>query len=246
MAEFLPFIVIGLSVGSVYGLAATGLVLTYKTSGIFNFAYGALASVSVFIFYELHDVQGWPWPVVGGLCVFVVGPVLGYLLELLSRQLAAADRTLQIGAMVGLIVWIVSITGIMFSSTSGVFPSFLPTTTVRVLDVNVEWEQIIVAVVGFAAAGALYAFLRFTRRGVELRAVVDDPDLLSVTGTSSVRRPPAGLDDRVVLRGAVGAADRAQPPAQRAGSHAAGRAGLQRRGDRVLHEPAAHLCWAGC
>ena len=120
---------------------------------------------------------------VGGLCVFVVGPVMGYLLELLSRQLAAADRTLQIGAMVGLIV---SITGIMFSSTSGVFPSFLPTTTVRLLNVNVEWEQIIVAVVGFAAAGALYAFLRFTRRGVELRAVVDDPDLLSVTGTSSV------------------------------------------------------------
>jgi ABC-type branched-subunit amino acid transport system ATPase component/branched-subunit amino acid ABC-type transport system permease component len=187
LADFLPFIVIGLSVGSVYGLAATGLVLTYKTSGIFNFAYGALASVSVFIFYELHDVQGWPWPVVGGLCVFVVGPVMGYLLEWLSRQLAAADRTLQIGAMVGLIVWIVSITGIMFSSTSGIFPSFLPTATVRMLDVNVQWEQIIVAVVGFAAAGALYAFLRFTRRGVELRAVVDDPDLLSVTGTSSVR-----------------------------------------------------------
>ncbi|HSS37841.1 MAG TPA: branched-chain amino acid ABC transporter permease/ATP-binding protein, partial [Polyangia bacterium] len=54
------------------------------------------------------------------------------------------------------------------------------------LDVNVEWEQIIVAVVGFAAAGALFAFLRFTRRGLELRAVVDDPDLLSVTGTSSL------------------------------------------------------------
>ncbi|HEY1670094.1 MAG TPA: ATP-binding cassette domain-containing protein [Trebonia sp.] len=187
MAEFLPFVVIGLSVGSVYGLAATGLVLTYKTSGIFNFAYGALASVSVFIFYELHDVQGWPWPVVGALCVFGVGPVTGYLLELLARQLAAADRTLQIGAMVGLIVCIVSITSIMFSSTSGIFPPFLPTSTVRMLDVNVEWEQIIVFVVGLAAAGALYAFLRFTRRGVELRAVVDDPDLLSVTGTSSVR-----------------------------------------------------------
>jgi ABC-type branched-subunit amino acid transport system ATPase component/branched-subunit amino acid ABC-type transport system permease component len=186
VAQFLPFVVIGLSVGSIYGLAATGLVLTYKTSGIFNFAYGALASVSVFVFYELHDVQGWPWPLAGALCVFVVGPVMGYLLELLSRQLAAADRTLQIGAMVGLIVWIVSITGLMFSSTSGTFPAFLPTTTVRMFNVNVEWEQIIVAVVGFAAAGALYAFLRFTRRGVELRAVVDDPDLLSVTGTSSV------------------------------------------------------------
>ena len=42
MQEFLPFIVIGLTAGSVYGLAGTGLVLTYKTSGVFNFAYGAM------------------------------------------------------------------------------------------------------------------------------------------------------------------------------------------------------------
>ena len=131
LAEFLPFIVIGLTVGSVYGLAATGLVLTYKTSGIFNFAYGALASVSVFVFYELVDVHGWPWPIAGALCVFVLGPVMGYLLELLTRQLAMADRTLQIAAMVGLILWIVSITGILFSEYAGIFPSFLPTTTVR-------------------------------------------------------------------------------------------------------------------
>ena len=41
MQDFLPFIVIGLTAGSVYGLAGTGLVLTYKTSGVFNFAYGA-------------------------------------------------------------------------------------------------------------------------------------------------------------------------------------------------------------
>ena len=187
MAEFLPFIVIGLSVGSIYGLAATGLVLTYKTSGIFNFAYGALASVSVFVFYELHVVHGWPWPVAGALCVFVLGPVMGYLLELLARQLAAADRTMQIAAMVGLILLIVSLTAILFSNVSGNFPSFLPISTVRIFDVNVEWQQIIVFIVGLAAAGALYGFLRFTRRGVELRAVVDDPDLLSVTGASSIR-----------------------------------------------------------
>src|SRR5208283_2743656 len=102
LQDFLPFIVIGVATGSVYGLAATGLVLTYKTSGIFNFAYGALASVSVFIFYELVDVHGWPWPIAGVLCVFVLGPVMGILLELLTRQLTMADRTLQIAAMVGL------------------------------------------------------------------------------------------------------------------------------------------------
>jgi ABC-type branched-subunit amino acid transport system ATPase component/branched-subunit amino acid ABC-type transport system permease component len=168
-------------------LAATGLVLTYKTSGIFNFAYGALASVSVFVFYELHDVHGWPWPLAGALCVFVLGPVMGILLELLTRQLAMADRTLQIAAMVGLILWVVSLTTVLFSSVSGNFPSFLSTNTVRIASVNVEWEQIIVAIIALGATCGLYAFLRFTRRGTELRAVVDDPDLLSVQGSSAAR-----------------------------------------------------------
>jgi ABC-type branched-subunit amino acid transport system ATPase component/branched-subunit amino acid ABC-type transport system permease component len=187
MADLLPFIVIGLTVGSVYGLAATGLVLTYKTSGIFNFAYGALASVSVFIFYELHDVHGWPWPLVGVLCVFVLGPVMGILLELLTRQLAMADRTLQIAAMVGLILLVVSLTTVLFTQVSGNFASFLPTKTVRIASVNVEWEQIITAIIALTTTCGLYGFLRFTRRGIELRAVVDDPELLSVQGSNAIR-----------------------------------------------------------
>jgi ABC-type branched-subunit amino acid transport system ATPase component/branched-subunit amino acid ABC-type transport system permease component len=190
VSEFMPFIVIGLTIGSVYGLAATGLVLTYKTSGIFNFAYGALASVSVFVFYELHVRHHWPWPIAAVACVFVLGPVMGVLLELLARQLMGADRTLQIAAMVGLILWTVALTDVWFRNVRGRFRPFLPTRTVRVFDVNLQWQQIIVAIIAFVGAGALYCFLRFTRRGIEMRAVVDDPELLSVSGTSAtgVRR----------------------------------------------------------
>ena len=38
MSEILPFVVAGIAAGAIYGLVATGLVLTYRTSGIFNFA----------------------------------------------------------------------------------------------------------------------------------------------------------------------------------------------------------------
>jgi branched-subunit amino acid ABC-type transport system permease component len=68
MSEFLPFLVIGVATGAVYGLAGTGLVLTYKTSGIFNFAYGSIAALSVFVFYFLHDEHGMPWPWAAVLC----------------------------------------------------------------------------------------------------------------------------------------------------------------------------------
>ena len=54
VTDFLPFIVVGITAGSLYGLAAMGLALTYKTSGVFNFAHGAVAAAAAYVFDELH------------------------------------------------------------------------------------------------------------------------------------------------------------------------------------------------
>src|SRR5581483_6881837 len=51
---YLPFIVAGLASGSVYAIAAMGLVVTYKTSGVFNFAHGAVGMAATFVFYSLR------------------------------------------------------------------------------------------------------------------------------------------------------------------------------------------------
>ena len=49
MQELIGNVLSGASFGSVYALLAIGLVLAYKTSGIFNLAYGAQAFVSGFV-----------------------------------------------------------------------------------------------------------------------------------------------------------------------------------------------------
>src|SRR5579864_8157994 len=100
MKDLLPFIVIGIASGAVYGLAGTGLVLAYKTSGIFNFAYGSLAALTVFVFYFLHDKHGWPWPLAGLFCLFVLAPIEGLLLELFGRSLEDVSPTLKVVATV--------------------------------------------------------------------------------------------------------------------------------------------------
>ena len=48
--------------GSLYGMAGLGLVLAYRTSGVFNFGHGAVAAGAAFTFYSLYDTHGWPWP----------------------------------------------------------------------------------------------------------------------------------------------------------------------------------------
>ena len=48
MDSLLTILVFGLTSAAIYAVAASGLVLTYTTSGIFNFAHGAIGMLAAF------------------------------------------------------------------------------------------------------------------------------------------------------------------------------------------------------
>ncbi|MBA0126551.1 ABC transporter permease [Haloechinothrix sp. YIM 98757] len=186
MGELAPFLIIGVTSGSVYGLAAMGLVLTYKTSGVFNFAHGAIAAVAAFAFYELHTVRGLPWPVALLLAVVVLPPVVAVGLERVTRGLAGGTVTTKIVATVGLQLAIVSALIAHYGGAGLSFPRFLPTESVGIVGINVGIDQLISAGVAAAAAVAFFVFFRASPTGTRMRAVVDNPELLSLAGTNPV------------------------------------------------------------
>ena len=104
--ELLPYLLAGVVTGSVYGLTATGLVLTYKTSGVFNFAHGATATIAAFLFYTLTVSHDLSWQVAAFVCVFVLGPVLGLGYEVLARSLTDAPLVSRVTATVGVLIWL--------------------------------------------------------------------------------------------------------------------------------------------
>jgi ABC-type branched-subunit amino acid transport system ATPase component/branched-subunit amino acid ABC-type transport system permease component len=181
----LPFIVIGLTSGAVYGLAGVGLVLTYKTSGVFNFAYGALAAVAAYAFYVLHVLNGWAWPLAAGVAILVLGPALGLIVELLARRIQGRSLALQVASTVGLLLVVEAAVELIYGHTTvRIVPIFLGTGNVRLAGTNVQVAQIVTFVFALAATAGLSAFFRLSRRGVAMRAVVDNPELLDVAGTS--------------------------------------------------------------
>ncbi len=187
MHQFLPFIVIGLATGAVYGLAGMGLVLTYKTSGIFNFGYGAVAALGAFMFYFLYSEHHVPWPWAALISVFVFAPVVGLGLELLARSLDGASETIKVVATVGLIL-IVEALGLLWHPTNPpTFPHFLSQSTMRILGVNITYEQIILFVFSVVAAAVLYWFFQSVRLGIVMRGVVDNHELVSMSGDDPVR-----------------------------------------------------------
>ena len=184
----LPFIIAGLTTGSVYGLAAVGLVLTYKTSGVLNFAHGALATVTAYLFYTLHVQHGMNWILAAVLCVFVVGPVLGIALELVARVLLSASLATRVVSTVGLLLIVEAGVTILYGLTvTRTVPEFFPSQSFTISGTTISLAQVIIFAVGVAATGGLYAYLRATRTGIAMRAVVDSADLLDAAGTSPVR-----------------------------------------------------------
>jgi ABC-type branched-subunit amino acid transport system ATPase component/branched-subunit amino acid ABC-type transport system permease component len=183
--EFLPFIVIGLATGAVYGLAGIGLVLTYKTSGIFNVGYGAIAALVAFCFYFLNT-HGLPWGAAAAISLCVFAPVLGLILELMARTLSGADETIKVVATVGIILIVASLGSLWYPTNPPTFPDFLPQSTVRMLGVNVTWEQIILFLFSAVAAATLYWFFRSVRSGIVMRGVVDNADLVAMSGDDPV------------------------------------------------------------
>src|SRR3954452_14364958 len=77
MQQFLQYTILGLVLGAVYGIAACGLVVTYTTSGIFNFAHGAIAMLGAFAYWQVRFGWGWPAPIALILVLGIMAPLVG-------------------------------------------------------------------------------------------------------------------------------------------------------------------------
>lgn len=184
--ELLPFIVAGIATGAVLGIAGTGLVLTYKTSGIFNIGHGAVAAASAYVFYELHVGQGlaWGWSVL--IAVGILGPIFGLILAAISRSLAEQRAAMKIVATIGLILIVQGLATVKYGYNTLQVPQFLPKGTefFEVGGVNITYAQVTVTVISLIAVGSLYLFFRGSRTGLAMRAVVNDPELVGLHGTN--------------------------------------------------------------
>jgi branched-subunit amino acid ABC-type transport system permease component len=186
MNHLWPFVINGISDGSVYALAALGLVLTFKTSGIFNLAIGGQAAASAYVFYSFRIDAGLPWPVAALLALAIVGLLGSLLLERVAFWLAEAPPVMKIVATIGMLVLLQSaLTGAYGPSTLQ-FSQYLPDNSFAVGEIRVQAFQVIVTLFALAATTGLYLFFKRARLGVAMQAVVDDPNLLALEATSPV------------------------------------------------------------
>src|SRR5207247_1066406 len=118
MDALISTLFLGAVFGCIYALLAYGLVLTFRTSGVFNFAQGALGMFFAYVYFQLQQggsmnlvvgVYDMRWHLPVGialpLVLLVLAPLFGALLEAaLFRKLRDAGAVVQIVATIRLLV----------------------------------------------------------------------------------------------------------------------------------------------
>ncbi len=191
MTDLLTYILRGLPIGCVFGLLAVGIVLTYKTSGVLNLAFGAQAFVSGCIFYALRSEKYLGWGTFPSfvVAVLIVAPLLGLLLDIgLYRHLRTAPAVAKLVTSLGLLVAIPQVAKLFIGTASLSNPPGLASdTTVQLFGIDLSTNQIATMVITAVCVGGLLAMFRFSSIGLHMRAVVESPRLTELTGVNAAR-----------------------------------------------------------
>ncbi|MEO7430160.1 MAG: ABC transporter permease, partial [Acidimicrobiales bacterium] len=184
MDEFLRLTILGLCTASIFALAASGLVLTYTTTGVFNFAHGAVGMLGAFAYWQLQVDWGWPVPLALACVLLVLAPALGIVIERgIMRWLIDAPETIRVVVTISLLVALLGI-GLWVWSPQEPHqtPSLFPGHTLDLLGARISWHQATAFIVAVVVAGALRLLLYRTRVGLDMRASVDSRSLAMLHG----------------------------------------------------------------
>ena len=191
MSEFAAYTIIGLSVGAIFALAARGIVLIYRVTGVLNFAHGAMGMFSTFVAWQVF--YGYPHPGMPSWAVtaeaILVGlafaVVLGLLLELLVfRWVRNRPQIVKAVITIGVLLALQSTASLIWKNNQYHLPIYLAPQdwTRTVAGVPIGFNSILIMVVALGLAFGLGALLRWTAFGRAMRAVSDNPTSAALWG----------------------------------------------------------------
>lgn len=191
MSQLLNFAIPGLPYGCLFALVAVGLVLTYRTSGMFNLAFGAQAYVSAVLFYITVQDHHWPMWAAFVVSVLLAGPAMGLAVDRLFRRYMQTSTTnVKLITAIGISIGVPSIVDFIFGTKDKLNPPSLapdPNHVYRLGSYYIDGNGLFTVVVTVALIVGLGLMLRYTTLGLRMRAVVESPRLVELAGISSDR-----------------------------------------------------------
>ncbi|PYE16928.1 ABC-type branched-subunit amino acid transport system ATPase component [Williamsia limnetica] len=203
MTQHLVFLLLGLGNGAVFGALALAVVMTYRSSGVLNFATGSIALYTAYAYAYLRQgellilVPGFPvtvdigdpmslWPAM--VIALAMAAILGLLLYVIVfRPLRTAPPVAKAVAALGISLLISGLVAQMIGTTPIAVDPIFPTEVWSAGDFRVSSDRIYFAITVIVVAVLLAAVFRFTKFGLATRAAAESERGAYLSGISPDR-----------------------------------------------------------
>lgn len=185
MLEIVRFAIIGAAGGAIYALLALGVNVVFRASRVINFSHAAIAITAA---YAYRDFIGFaPGPLALVLAI-LVGMAIGAVADvLIMRPLAGASTLTKAIATIGVLITLQALLTIRYGYLPAVVPSLLPTGPVRLGELSIGLDRILIFGICLALTAALYLVYRKSSFGIATTALSVNPRSLAALGKWSPR-----------------------------------------------------------
>ena len=173
----------GLLAGLIYMIMALGFTLVFGIMRIVNFAHGEfymLGAMAVWVLWGQMGVPYFPAVLCAGLFSAAAGVAIERVLirPIVGQEMPGMIMTLAIAIILQSVA--LHLFGPQEQAMARPF-----TGTWSLFHATVPWDRTVVGIAALVILGAFYGFLKFTRIGLAMQAVSQDPEAASLMGIES-------------------------------------------------------------
>ena len=207
MLDILQTAILGLLLGGVYALFASGLTLVFGVMRIVNLAHPAFIIVAAFISWHLFDRFEID-PIVSIAIVMPIMFVAGVILyRLVLMRGSESPRYIEMTVLFTFALALMTEGSLSFLFT-GTFRAVSPdyaTDAIFVGDLFIPKGQLYASITSFVLIGGLWLVLHYTRLGYAIRATMQNRDAAKTIGVNVTQTSTIAFGIGMALAGASGA-----------------------------------------
>ena len=175
-------VISGLATGSLYALTAIAVVVVFRNTRTINLAQGDFAMIGAFlgiVFINDFGLNYYVALVLSALCCIALGVVTE---RIVMRPIADSDWLTLLFATLGVYYILHGIAGWIWGRDTKAFPITFDPTPVHFFGTVISEGHLVN--MGWAAALGLmlFVFFKYTKQGIAMRAVTDDPETAQLMG----------------------------------------------------------------
>lgn len=174
MGVLLQVLLRSLETGSIYALAALGIIIVYRTSNTVNFAQGAIGMFNAYVvtlFFTKFGFSLWLAIITGVISAMIMGLLIDILIIRHTKKVSAVAKQI---VTLGLMMVLLGVVPLIFGVDPMRLPRLIENGDIKLLGASISYNGSFNIVFGLAIMASLFYILQKTKWGLAVRTTASN------------------------------------------------------------------------